>query len=428
MTGWGVHEDRAVVGRRIRQARRELGLTQAELATRIGVSLGVFDRFETGKGDPSDKLEQIAEITDKPLSWYTSTDQYDGGDGISEIGLPAELRRRLTESRGQRLPADAETIEEGEAGHLAKPSPLPTEDSSARTETEPGEAGSSQDRLEERGAHASQQEPNTALAVEDEDAAADEMREELERVNTSQQQLAATLEQSRSELATSRGQEALLAQRTSELEAELRAAEEHAAKTTARLDQAETELERLQNEERARAEELARRDEELAVLSGELDTREAAVTNATRDVSFRSIQLDTREAGLRFRSAQLDTREAELKYRSARLDTREATVANAESDLDRRRRALELESTAAVVATGPPPREDEHLAVMPDQGYKLVSRPGAVPRSGVTVDLDRVRYRVLRVQRSPFPGDDRQCAVLELVRPDDEHSRSHAAE
>ena len=65
---------------------------------------------------------------------------------------------------------------------------------------------------------------------------------------------------------------------------------------------------------------------------------------------------------------------------------------------------------------------------MPDQGYKLVARPGAVPRSGSTVDLDGVRYRVLRVQRSPFPGDDRQCAVLERLRQDDEHSRSHATE
>lgn len=414
MTGRVVHEDRAAVGRRIRQARRELGLTQAELATRIGVSLGVVDRFETGKGDPSDKLEEIAEITGRPLSWYTSTDQYDGGDGISGIGLPAELRRRLAESRDRHGSADAETVGDGEAGDPVEPLEAPL---------------------------ALQEEPLAPLAVADEDPAA-ELREELERVDAGRQELGAMLEQSRSELAASREQEAVLAQRTSELEAELRAAEERAATTTARLDQAETELGRLRTDERARAEELDHREAELGVLAGELATREAAVTRANKDVGFRAIQLDTREAELRFRlaqldtreaqlrssSARLDTREAELAYRSARLDTREASVVNVELDLDRRARALELESAAGSVATGRAPREDEHLAVMPDQGYKLVARPGAVPASGETVDLDGIRYRVLRVQRSPFPGDERQCAVLELRRPDDEHSRSHLSE
>jgi transcriptional regulator with XRE-family HTH domain len=536
MTRWDAYQDGAVVGGRIRQARRELGLTQAELATRIGVSLGVLDRFETGKGDPSGKLEQIAEITGRPLSWYTSTDQTDGGGGIYETGLPAELRRRLAESSGRHLSADAELVEEGDAADLSEASSLlPTEDSSARGD-QPGLAESSEDLPEERNALAQQQELKAALAVDQEDAAAlDEpssqsaledsspradtqpdfaapsealleerrvlvqrqqelqaalaaeqqahaaraaqMADELERVNANQQALAGMLDQSRSELATSRAQEARLAQRISQLETELRLAEERAADATDRLDRAETELERLRHDERARVEELDLREAELGVRSAELDTREAAVTDAKKDVSLRSTQLDAREAELRFRSAQLDTRgaqlgvrsaqvdtrEAELGVRSAQLDTREAAVANDEAAVEDRRRALgdlelraeavqrreyaarlredelghreavldgqarrldELKSTTEVIEGRRPGREDVHLAVVPDHGYQLVERPGPVPDPGAIVELDNARYRCLRIQASPFLGDDRSCAVLELLPPEPEPTHS----
>ena len=115
MSGLTGYDDRAHVGGRIRQARRELGLTQAELATRIGVSLGALDRFESGKADPSGKLERIAEVTERPVAWYTSVDAYDVGGGLYESGLPAELRKRLAASSGRRAPTDAELAEPGSA-------------------------------------------------------------------------------------------------------------------------------------------------------------------------------------------------------------------------------------------------------------------------------------------------------------------------
>jgi transcriptional regulator with XRE-family HTH domain len=379
MTGWDVYEDGAAVGRRIRQARRELGLTQAELATRIGVSLAALDRFETGNGDASDKLDEIAGATGKSVSWYTTADHPDAGEAY-ETGLPAELRRRLAESNGRHSSSGAELDEDADgAGH--------SETSSQRPPAVP------LDRAGERDAFEQQDEPQVALAVEHEPP----------------------------EIARSPAQEAALVQRISQLETELREAEERTAQATARLERTETEL-------GARSSELDMREAAVGEAKKHVDFRTTGLDARESELRFRSTQLDTRDAELAYRSAQLDTREAELRYRSARLDTREATVVNAESDLDRRRRALELESAAASVASGRPPREDVHLAVMPDQGYKLVARHGAVPRSGSTVDLDGVRYRVLRVQRSPFPGDDRQCAVLELLRQDDEHSRSYATE
>ena len=73
------NEDRAAVGRRIGQARRERGFTQADRALLIGgVSLGLVDRYESGKADPSEKLAQIAEVTGRPISWFTERHDGDG--------------------------------------------------------------------------------------------------------------------------------------------------------------------------------------------------------------------------------------------------------------------------------------------------------------------------------------------------------------
>ena len=196
MTGWRLDDDPAVIGGRIRQARRELGLTQADLAARIGVSLGVLDRFETGKGDPSDKLEQIAEVTARPVSWYTSTEQYEAGIERHEAGLTAELQRRLAASSGHRPgPADAEITEQTGPADRAKGS------------EDPVAARAFEDLSAERTMLVQQQhELQAALAVEREEhaARANQMAEELERVNANQQALAEMLEQSESELAASR--------------------------------------------------------------------------------------------------------------------------------------------------------------------------------------------------------------------------------
>jgi len=65
-----------------------------------------------------------------------------------------------------------------------------------------------------------------------------------------------------------------------------------------------------------------------------------------------------------------------------------------------------------------------HLAVAPDNGYRLVARQGAAPDPGEIVELGDVRYRCVRVQASPFLGDERRCVVLELLPPEHAPSRS----
>jgi transcriptional regulator with XRE-family HTH domain len=56
---------------RLRQARREAGLTQAEVGRRLGLRQNVVSRMESGERriDPVE-LARFAAIYDKPWEWF----------------------------------------------------------------------------------------------------------------------------------------------------------------------------------------------------------------------------------------------------------------------------------------------------------------------------------------------------------------------
>ena len=196
-----------------------------------------------------------------------------------------------------------------------------------------------------------------------------------------------------------------------------------------------------------RGRELEERSAQIRAAVEELEHRE----ERARELHFRVEQI------LREGAAELDLRQAELSVRSAELDTRETSVAKAETAVEDRRRALgavelraaaverreeavrlretELEhraveladlarqleevGTAIEAAKAHPAREDEHVALATADGYRLVARPGAPPEPGDLVELEDRSYRCVRITGSPFPRDDRRCAVLELVADED---------
>jgi transcriptional regulator with XRE-family HTH domain/cell division septum initiation protein DivIVA len=102
MSASGGTEDHAAVGRRIVQARRQLELTQGELAQRIGVPLGILDRYESGQADASRSLTRIAEVTGKPLDWFTSITPDAVWNQVDQTHVPTAVGQRIAESRGQR--------------------------------------------------------------------------------------------------------------------------------------------------------------------------------------------------------------------------------------------------------------------------------------------------------------------------------------
>lgn len=76
------------IGERIKQARGNVGLTQAELGEKIGVTGVAIMRYEKGKRQPS--LEQLNRIAD-----VLKTDIYDlieGGFGALDAVLPPNLK------------------------------------------------------------------------------------------------------------------------------------------------------------------------------------------------------------------------------------------------------------------------------------------------------------------------------------------------
>lgn len=179
-----------------------------------------------------------------------------------------------------------------------------------------------------------------------------------------------------------------------------------------------------------RGRELEQRSVQLRAAVDELEQREA-----------RAHELHTRvEQILRDGAAELDLRQAQLTARASELDRREALVAEREAAVEGRRRelgAVELQRAsverreAAVrlqeeqlarrldeLGSGPAQataRDDEYVALLAGDRYQLRTLPGPPPIEGTTVEIDGELHRCTRVTSSPLPGDDRRCALLELV-------------
>jgi transcriptional regulator with XRE-family HTH domain len=63
---------KTVLGKRIKQARNEMGLTQSDLAYRMGISTQSISAFESGRIAPARVyIEKIAQFTHKPLYFFT---------------------------------------------------------------------------------------------------------------------------------------------------------------------------------------------------------------------------------------------------------------------------------------------------------------------------------------------------------------------
>jgi transcriptional regulator with XRE-family HTH domain len=63
-----------VLGSRIRQARRQSGLSQSQLALKIGAHVTSVSDWERGVNEPSVRhMTSIAEATGKKLDWFVES-------------------------------------------------------------------------------------------------------------------------------------------------------------------------------------------------------------------------------------------------------------------------------------------------------------------------------------------------------------------
>ena len=78
--------DYAVIGERIRKARKEVNMTQEEFAEEIGVSVGYINQIETGKKCFNLKrFNEIVSIFDKPISYFVEGTETPEQSTIKEI-------------------------------------------------------------------------------------------------------------------------------------------------------------------------------------------------------------------------------------------------------------------------------------------------------------------------------------------------------
>ena len=106
MTDDWFSEDNATFGDRVAAAREALGLTQSQLASRLGVRLGTVQNWETDRSEPrANKLQMLAGLLNVSIVWML-TGEGEGapapipGDDAETLSLIAELREiRLAQAR-----------------------------------------------------------------------------------------------------------------------------------------------------------------------------------------------------------------------------------------------------------------------------------------------------------------------------------------
>ena len=94
--------DAATFGDRLAAAREAAGMTQEQLAKRLGVKLGSLQRWEEDLAEPrANRLSMVAGILNVSLIWLITGE----GEGIAppdEEAIPADIGAVLTEIRGMR--------------------------------------------------------------------------------------------------------------------------------------------------------------------------------------------------------------------------------------------------------------------------------------------------------------------------------------
>jgi transcriptional regulator with XRE-family HTH domain len=91
-------EEAATFGDRIVAGRESIGLTQEQLARRLGVKLQTVRNWESDRSEPrANKLQMLAGLLNVSMIWLMSGQ----GEGITndEEGSPADLRSSLLELR-----------------------------------------------------------------------------------------------------------------------------------------------------------------------------------------------------------------------------------------------------------------------------------------------------------------------------------------
>jgi len=150
---------------------------------------------------------------------------------------------------------------------------------------------------------------------------------------------------------------------------------------------------------------LAARDRSLAAAYAQIEDaaeRLVASERARIDAEEAAAELGEIHQLLEVERGHREQVEATADALRAELETSDVALRLAREELEDARREPE-----PVLAT-------EHVVfVRSGARYVLVAADGPPPQPGTRLELDERDYLVLKVGRSPFPGDDRPCAFAE---------------
>ena len=167
---------------------------------------------------------------------------------------------------------------------------------------------------------------------------------------------------------------------------------------------------------------LAKHEDECTRLRQQAE----AASEALRAAETRLSEHDEREAAVKRElddlRAGIDERERHLAELAAQHDLVRDTLAARQGDLEHAHAdaaAAKLELAELQRTEGPdePARSAGHvrLVARPD-GYAISESEDPCPRTGDVVRVGVGECVVVRIGRSPFPGDTRRCAVLSVAQ------------
>ena len=91
------------VGQRIVQTRKELGLTQEELAELVGVSQRSMQAHETGEVIPYRKMREIGMVLEVTTSWLLHGEEENTDSEVAELQRQIEGLTKLVRSMSRKL-------------------------------------------------------------------------------------------------------------------------------------------------------------------------------------------------------------------------------------------------------------------------------------------------------------------------------------
>lgn len=91
--------DLDLIGNRIREARKDAGMTQAELGSHLELTQGMINKIETGQSAITlANLFKLAEVLNRPLAYFLGINV---GELTAEEGEIVEIYRSLPEGKSK---------------------------------------------------------------------------------------------------------------------------------------------------------------------------------------------------------------------------------------------------------------------------------------------------------------------------------------